>query len=81
MPDPVYGLAWQARSSNGAIEYNSLRVPTPAQAKAEITTLDASDLRYVVCQGAPPLDVDGGTTDGVLEPLISPLNADGGTLS
>jgi len=81
MADPAYNLTWQARCSNGAVEYNSLWVPTAAQAKAEITTLDASDLRYVVCQGAPPLDVDGGTTDGDLETLISPLNPDGGTLA
>jgi hypothetical protein len=80
MADPDYRFTWRARSSNGAVEYNSLQPPSRAQAKAEITTLDGSDLRYVACQGAPPRDVDGGGTDGTVELLISGLNADGGSI-
>lgn len=80
MADPVYSGTWRARVGNGAVEYNALQPPTREQARDEITTLDGFDVRYIHCQGAPRKDVDGGTTDGALEPLISPLVADGGSI-
>jgi hypothetical protein len=80
MADPAYASTWRARASNGAVEYNATQPPTREMARAEITTCDGSDTRLIACQGAPPLDVDGGTTTGALEPLISPLIPDGGSI-